>query len=92
MIWRERRRGAGPAAAAESRAAAESLWARGEHRAMLPSVDFAAQYALLAAYNNYQDFFQPGSFQRHNATIRCASNLPSSVHAARPRGQPMPSP
>ena len=54
--------------AAESRAAAESLRARGEHRAMLPSVDFAAQYGLLAAYNNYQDFFQPGSFQRHNAT------------------------
>ena len=55
--------------AAESRAAAESLRARGEHRRLLPSVDFAAQYALLAEYNNYQDFFQPGSFQRHNATV-----------------------
>jgi outer membrane protein len=62
--------------AAENRAAAEGLRARGEHRAMLPSVDFAAQYALLAAYNNYQDFFQPGSFQRHNATIGVSIKFP----------------
>ena len=62
--------------AAENRAAAESLRARGEHRAMLPSVDFAAQYALLAAYNNYQNFFQPGSFQRHNATIGVVIKFP----------------
>ena len=62
--------------AAEDRAAAESLRARGEHRAMLPSVDFAAQYGLLAAYNNYQDFFQPGSFQRHNATLGVVIKFP----------------
>ena len=61
---------------AQSRATAESFRARGEHRAMLPSVDFAAQYALLAAYNNYQDFFQPGSFQRHNATIGVVIKFP----------------
>ncbi len=62
--------------AAESRAAAESLRARGEHRAMLPSMDFAAQYGLLAAYNNYQNFFQPGSFQRHNATLGVVIKFP----------------
>ncbi len=62
--------------AAEERAAAESLRARGEHRAMLPSVDFAAQYGLLAAYNNYQNFFQPGSFQRHNATLGVVIKFP----------------
>jgi outer membrane protein len=62
--------------AAESRAVAESLRARGEHRANLPSVDFAAQYGLLAAYNNYQQFFQPGSFQRHNATIGVVIKFP----------------
>lgn len=61
---------------AQTRATAESFRARGEHRAMLPSVDFAAQYALLAAYNNYQDFFQPGSFQRHNATIGVVIKFP----------------
>ncbi len=62
--------------AADSRAAAENLRARGEHRASLPSVDFAAQYGLLAAYNNYQDFFQPGSFQRHNATLGVVIKFP----------------
>lgn len=62
--------------AAENRATAEGLRARGEHRAMLPSVDFAAQYGLLAAYNNYQNFFQPGSFQRHNATLGVVIKLP----------------
>jgi outer membrane protein TolC len=31
---------------------------------------------LLAAYNNYQDFFQPGSFQRHNATIGVVIKFP----------------
>ena len=62
--------------AAESRATAEGLRARGEHRASLPSVDFAAQYGLLAAYNNYQQFFQPGSFQRHNATLGVVIKFP----------------
>jgi outer membrane protein len=62
--------------AADSRAEAESLRARGEHRANLPSVDFAAQYGLLATYNNYQQFFQPGSFQRHNATIGVVIKFP----------------
>jgi outer membrane protein TolC len=62
--------------AAENRAAAENLRARGEHRAMLPSVDFAAQYGLLAAYNNYQNFFQSGSFQRHNATLGVVIKFP----------------
>ncbi len=61
---------------ASVRATALGFRARGEHRAMLPMVDFAAQYALLATYNNYQDFFQPGSFQRHNATIGVAIRFP----------------
>ena len=43
---------------------------------MLPSMDFAAQYGLLATYNNYQQFFQPGSFQRHNATLGVVIKFP----------------
>ena len=73
--------------AADTRAAAESLRARGEHRAMLPSVDFAAQYGLLAAYNNYQDFFQPGSFQRHNATIGVVIKFPLFSATQRARAE-----
>ena len=73
--------------AAENRAAAESLRARGEHRAMLPSVDFAAQYGLLATYNNYQKFFQPGSFQRHNATIGVVIKFPVFSTTQRARAE-----
>ena len=73
--------------AAEDRAAAESLRARGEHRAMLPSVDFAAQYGLLAAYNNYQNFFQPGSFQRHNATLGVVIKFPLFSPTQRARAE-----
>jgi outer membrane protein TolC len=60
--------------AAEIRAAAEVFRARGEHRAILPSVDFAAQYGLLAEYNNYDLFFK--TFQRHNATVGVVIRFP----------------
>ncbi len=62
--------------AAETRATAQTLRARGEHRAMWPTLDFAAQYALLATFNNYQDFFRPGSFQRHNASVGVVIRFP----------------
>src|SRR5216683_5905844 len=60
--------------AAENRATAEGFRARGEHRAMLPSADFAAQYGLLARYNNYDEFFK--TFQRNNATIGVVLRFP----------------
>lgn len=60
--------------AAEIRVAAEVFRARGERRAMLPSVDFAAQYGLLARYNNYDLFFK--TFQRHNATVGVVIRFP----------------
>ena len=41
---------------------------------MLPSADFAAQYGLLARYNNYDEFFK--TFQRHNATIGVVLRFP----------------
>lgn len=59
---------------AENHALAESFRARGEHRSLWPSIDFAAQYALLAEYNNYADFYK--SFQRHNATLGVAIRFP----------------
>ena len=57
-------------------ATALAFRARAEHRAMWPTVDFAAQYALLATFNNYQTFFRPGSFQQHNATVGVAIRFP----------------
>jgi len=61
---------------ASLRSTALSFRARGEHRAMLPTVDFAAQYALLATFNNYQQFFQPHSFQANNASVGVVIRFP----------------
>lgn len=60
--------------AADQHALAESLRASGEHRALLPTVDFAAQYALLSRFNNYDVFYK--SFQRNNASIGVAIRFP----------------
>jgi outer membrane protein TolC len=55
---------------------AMAFHARGEHRSLWPTADFAAQYALLASFNHYQDFFVPGSFQKHNATVGVVIRFP----------------
>jgi outer membrane protein TolC len=60
--------------AAEHHAAAQSFRAKGEHRALWPTVDFAAQYAVLAKYNNYFDFYK--TFERNNATVGVAIRFP----------------
>jgi len=57
-------------------ATALQIHARGEHREMWPSVDFASQYALLAKFNNYQNFFRQGSFQYNNASIGTVIRFP----------------
>jgi outer membrane protein TolC len=62
--------------AAIEHARAQYLRVEGERRSLWPSADFAAQYALLATYNNYQRFYQPGSFQPNNATVGVAIHLP----------------
>jgi len=51
-------------------ARAQYLRAQGEHKSLLPTVDFAAQYALLSTYNNYSQFYR--SFQQNNATVGVA--------------------
>jgi outer membrane protein TolC len=62
--------------AATDRATALDFRARAEHRLLWPTIDFAAQYALLATYNHYQDFFRAGSFQEHNATVGVVIRFP----------------
>ncbi|MGB8581780.1 MAG: TolC family protein [Candidatus Sulfotelmatobacter sp.] len=57
-------------------ARAQYLRVQGEHRSLWPSVDFAAQYANLATFNNYQRYYQPHSFQPNNATVGVAIHLP----------------
>jgi len=61
--------------------------ARGEHRALLPTVDFAAQYALLATFNNYQHYFQPHSFQSNNASIGVVIRFPFFNRSQHARAQ-----
>lgn len=61
---------------AEQHANAQAFKARAEHLALLPSVDFASQYAVLAKFNNFQNFFQPNSFQRNNASIGVVIRFP----------------
>ena len=50
-------------------ARAQYLQAQAQHKLWRPSLDFGAQYAVLSRFNNYQNYFQPGSFRRNNATI-----------------------
>ena len=71
--------------AAEQRARAQYLRARGEHRALWPSVDFAATYARLARYNNYDVYFK--TFQPDNATVGVAIRFPVFNRPQRARAE-----
>lgn len=72
---------------AEVHALAADFRARGERRAMWPTVDFAAQYALLSTFNNYENYFRAGSFQRNNATIGVVIRFPFFSLAQHARAQ-----
>jgi len=61
--------------------------ARGEHHTLWPTFDFAAQYALLATFNRYQDYFQPGSFQKHNAAVGVVIRFPFFNASQRARAE-----
>jgi outer membrane protein TolC len=68
---------------AEQHALAQAFRARAEHRSLWPSVDFASQYAVLAKFNNWVQFF-PRAFERNNATIGVVIRFPffnASQHA-----------
>ncbi len=71
--------------AAVEHARAQYLRAKAEHRSLWPSMDFAAQYANLATYNNYDHYYQPGSFQPNNATVGVAIHLPFLNYAQHER-------
>lgn len=68
---------------AEQHAIAQGFRARAEHRSLWPSVDFASQYAVLAKFNNWVQFF-PRAFERNNATVGVVIRFPffnASQHA-----------
>jgi outer membrane protein TolC len=77
--------------AAVEHARAQYLRAQGEHRALWPSFDFAAQYALLSTFNNFQNYYIPekpcpvagvsvlcvtNTFHQNNATFGVAIRFP----------------
>ena len=88
--------------AAVEHARAQYLRAQGEHRALWPTVDFAAQYALLSKFNNYQNYYIPSkpcttslgeflcvtnSFQQNNATVGVNIRVPLFNASQRSRAQ-----
>jgi outer membrane protein TolC len=61
---------------ADEHAFAQALRTKAEHRALLPSLDFSAQYALLAThFNNYVNYINNG-IPRNNATIGVGIRVP----------------
>jgi outer membrane protein TolC len=88
--------------AAVEHARAQYLRAQAEHRSLWPSVDFAAQYALLSKFNNYQNYYIPSrpcttslgeflcvtsSFQQNNATVGVNIRFPIFNASQRSRAQ-----
>jgi outer membrane protein TolC len=59
---------------ADAAAQAKEFRAQGERKQLYPSVDFVGQYAVLARFNNYDQFFQ--KFQRNNMTAGVAIRFP----------------
>jgi len=71
---------------AQQHALAQGFRASAEHLGLWPSIDFATQYALLARYNNWDQFFANKAFQRNNASIGVVIrfpffNAPQRAHA-----------
>ena len=58
----------------ESAIQAKQLQAQGARSARWPQVDLVAQYALMARFNNYEEFFR--RFQRHNGQLGVSFQLP----------------
>jgi outer membrane protein TolC len=71
--------------AADQHALAEGFRASAEHRALLPSLDFAAQYARLSKYNNYDTYYN--SFQPDNVTFGISFRFPIFNAPQRARAQ-----
>jgi outer membrane protein TolC len=59
---------------ADAAAQAKAFRAEAERKQLYPSVDYVGQYAVLARFNNYDEFFQ--KFQRHNVTAGVAIRFP----------------
>ncbi len=59
---------------AEAGAAGKQHKAEGDRKQLYPQIDLVGQYAVLARYNNYDQFFN--KFQRNNVTAGVAIRIP----------------
>lgn len=59
---------------AESVAKTKDFRAEAERKVLYPTIDFAGQYAILAKYNNYGEFFV--TFERNNLSIGGVIRVP----------------
>jgi len=88
--------------AAVEHARAQYLRAQGEHKALWPSFDFGAQYALLSKFNNFQNYYIPSkpcivggvsvlcttdTFRQNNASVGISIRFPILNFAQRSRAQ-----
>ena len=65
---------------------AMDMRAQGEHRALLPTFDFAAQYSVLAKFSHYQDYFLK-PFVRNNLTAGFVIRFPFLNFAQKSRAE-----
>jgi outer membrane protein TolC len=61
---------------AEQHSLAEAMRATAEHRSLLPSIDFSAQYARFSTFNNYTIYFPKNTFQPDNAVVGLGLRIP----------------
>jgi outer membrane protein len=59
---------------ADESAQSKEFRARAERKLLYPTVDLAGQYAVLARFNNYDQFFK--KFEEHNLTIGVVIRVP----------------
>jgi len=64
----------------ESELLAKSLEIRSQKAARWPKVDLVAQYAMLAQFNHYEDYYR--SFQRNNGQLGVSVEVPLLVGSA----------
>jgi outer membrane protein TolC len=71
--------------AANEQAVSKGFAAKGEHKALYPSIDLAGQYGYFTKFNNYDKFFL--RFQRNNATYGLQIRVPIFNSAQKARAQ-----
>jgi outer membrane protein TolC len=68
---------------AESDVRAKEFRLKGERRGYFPTLELVSIYSVLGRFNNYDRFFQPGSFQRNN--LNAGINMQVPIFSAKIR-------